>query len=97
MLMYLAGLEKKTNFLWPSLGSNQYRALRVYGLCVLIMTGALEGSMESGSREAGNQTCGPWFTRHNTYPLKPRRLRNPGADPGLLEKGLRCIKGVSIC
>ena len=32
------------NFLWLSLGSNQYLAGRVYDLCVYFMTGALEGS-----------------------------------------------------
>ena len=31
-------------FLWPSLGSNQYRAGRVFDLCVYYMKGAPEGS-----------------------------------------------------
>ena len=56
-------------FLWLSLGSNQYRAERVYDLCVYFMAGTPEGSIESGSGEAGNQTSDPWFTRHSTYPL----------------------------
>ena len=33
------------------------------------MTRAPVGSTESGSGEAGNGTCDPWFTRHSTYPL----------------------------
>ena len=37
------------NFCGFSMGSNQYWAGRVYGLCVNFMTGALEGSTESGS------------------------------------------------
>ena len=47
---------------------------RVYGLCVYLMTGAPEGSTESGSGEAGVQTCDPWFTRHNAYPLHCKKL-----------------------
>ena len=34
------------------------------------MTGEPEGSTESGSGEAGNRTCDPFFfTPHSTYPL----------------------------
>ena len=61
-----------SNYLWLSLGSNQYRAGRVYDLCVYFMTGASESSTESGSGDAGNRTCDPCFTRHvqcNAYPL----------------------------
>ena len=32
-------------------------------------TGAPEDPTESGSGEAGDRTCNPWFTRHSTYPL----------------------------
>ena len=56
------------------LSSNQYWDGRVYGLCVYFMTGAPEGSTESGSGEAGVQTCDPWFTRHNAYPLHCKKL-----------------------
>ena len=38
-------------------------------VCVCIMTGAPEGSTKSGSGEAGDRTCDPWFTRHRAYPL----------------------------
>ena len=39
-------------------------------ICVCIfMTGAPEGSNESGSEEARNRICYPWFTRHSTYLL----------------------------
>ena len=51
-------------FLWLFLGRNQYRAGSVYEFCVYYMTGAPEGSTESGSGEAGNRTYDPWFTRH---------------------------------
>ena len=45
ILMLSASLtQKNNNFLWLSLGSNQYRAGRVYDLCLYFMTGALEGS-----------------------------------------------------
>ena len=40
-----------------------------YDFCVYYMTGTPEGSSESGSGEAGNQTCNLWFTMHSTYPL----------------------------
>ena len=33
------------------MGSNQYWARRVYGLCVYFMTGATDGSAESGFME----------------------------------------------
>ena len=36
---------------------------------VYYMTGAPEGSTESGSGEAGNRTYDPWFTRHSAYQL----------------------------
>ena len=51
------------------LGSNQYWARRVYGLCVYYMSGAPEISTDSGSGEAGDRTCDPWFTRHEVYPI----------------------------
>ena len=38
------GIIIKKNFLWLSLGRNQYWAGRVYDLCVYYMTGAPEGS-----------------------------------------------------
>ena len=43
------------------MGSNHYYARRVYGLCMYFMTGAPEGSTESGSGEAGDRTCDTWF------------------------------------
>ena len=45
----------KKQFLWLSLGSNQYSTGRVYELCVYFMMGAPEGSTESGSGEAVNR------------------------------------------
>ena len=68
--------HKKKNFLRLSLGSNQYRAGRVYDLC--FMTGAPEGSTESCSGEGRNQTCEPWFTRHSTYLLHQRGSQKCG-------------------
>ena len=50
------------------LGSNPYWAGRIYGLYVHFMTVAPEGSAESGSLEAGDLTCDPWFTIY-VYPL----------------------------
>ena len=38
-------------------------------VCVCFMTGAPEGSTESGSGDAGVRTSDPWFTRLSTYPL----------------------------
>ena len=59
------------NFLWLSLGRVVTSTVPggFYDLCVYYMTGAPEGSTESGSGEAGNQTCDPWFTRQSAYPL----------------------------
>ena len=34
-------------------------------VCVSFVTGAPEDSTESGSGEAGDQTCDPWFTVHH--------------------------------
>ena len=59
----------KKNFLLLFLCSNQYRAGRVYGLYVYYMTGAPEGSTESGTGKAGIRSCDPCFTSHSTYPL----------------------------
>ena len=46
------------------MGSSQYWAGRVYGLCLYFMTGATKGSTESGFMgKPINRTCDPWFTR----------------------------------
>ena len=67
--------KKKPHFLCVFsgnlLGRYQYQTGRVYGFCVYFMMGVPEGSAESGSGEAGDRTCDPWFTRHSTYPLVP--------------------------
>ena len=53
-----------------SMGRNQYWAGRVYYLCVYHMTGAPEGSTESGFMEKpGIEPATPGFTRHSAYPL----------------------------
>ena len=51
------------------LGSNQYWAGRVYDLYVHFMTGVPEDSTESGSGEAVDPSCDPWFRMHSNYPL----------------------------
>ena len=38
-------------------------------ICVYYMMGEPKGSTESGSGEAGNQTCDPWITTNGDYPL----------------------------
>ena len=45
--------------IWLFLGNNQYWHGRVYVLCVYFMSGAPEGSSDSGSGEAGDRTCDP--------------------------------------
>ena len=42
------------------------------------MTGTPEGSTESISGEARNQTCDPWFTRQSAYPLHHGAIMNVG-------------------
>ena len=44
-------MVKPPTFCGFSMGSNQYWAGRVYDLCVYFMTGAPEGSTESGFME----------------------------------------------
>ena len=63
------------NFLWLSLGRNQYRREGLWFVC-LLYDGSTRRLTESGFMwflwfygEAGNRTCDPWFTRHSTYPL----------------------------
>ena len=38
-------------------------------VCVFYISGAPEGSSDSGSGEARDRTCGPLFTSHRAYPL----------------------------
>ena len=38
-------------------------------ICVFLMSGEPEGSTDSGSGEAQDLTCNPWFTRRVVYPL----------------------------
>ena len=67
------GLQK--NFLWLSLGRNQYRREGLWFVC-LLYDESTRRLTESGFMwfyvfygEAGNRTCDPWFTRHSAYPL----------------------------
>ena len=69
LLIYQESISKKP-FCGFFLGSNQYWAGTVYGLCVYFMMEAPEVSTVSGSGEDGDQTCDPWFTTsHSAYPL----------------------------
>ena len=49
--------------------------------------GSTKGSIESGSGEAEDQTCDPWFTRHNTYPLQ----RGGFHMSGFVQRNVICI------
>ena len=55
------------------------------------MTGAPEGSNESISGEAGNQTCDPWFTRHSAYPLQHGGLK---AKKNLVADVIRILRQI---
>ena len=65
-------LQGKKNFLWLSLGRNQYRQEGLWFVC-LLYDGSTRRLTESGFMwfygEAGNRTCDPWFTRHSAYQL----------------------------
>ena len=40
-------------------------------VCVCFhISGAPEGSTDSGSGEAGDRTCDPWFYEHSAYPIQ---------------------------
>ena len=51
--------QQTNNFLWLFLGSNQYRAGRVYGLCVYFMTGAPKGSSKVVLQKPGIEPATP--------------------------------------
>ena len=62
-------VNKKNNFLWLSLGRNQYRREGLWFVC-LFYDGSTRRLTKSGFYvvlwfygEAGNGTCDPWFTR----------------------------------
>ena len=74
MVLVLKRLRRRgKNFLWLSLGSNQYRREGLWFVC-LLYDGSTRRLAESGFMvffygEAGNRTCDPWFIRHRAYPL----------------------------
>ena len=86
----IALIHYTKNFLWLSLGRNQYRREGLWFVC-LLYDGSTRRLTESGFNmwfygEAGNRTCDPWFTRHSAYPL--HHGRNQGSRKVVLEQSV---------
>ena len=62
--------DRCENFLWLFPDQQPVLCLEGYGVCVFPIPGAPEGSIDSGSGEAGDQTPDIWLKKLSTTPWR---------------------------